>query len=392
MLDNSYLQYASPAQAKYLEAVIKHGSGREAAKYLGIHHSVVNRALSKIKAAAASSGYAPEADMTHPVPAPFFVKGTSTLYGEDGHVKQQWVKTAQKQEDLAESVREVFEGLAEPIKGMGKPIPAPKFSDDDILAVYPMGDPHFGMYAWAAEAGEDFDLDIAERITCSAIDRLVSSGGTATTGLLINLGDFFHADDSNNETPGHGNKLDVDTRYGKVLQVGMRTMIYCVQRLLSVHKNVVVWNMPGNHDPHAAWALAIGLQAYFHNEPRVQSDLPVCAYSYMRFGSNLIGAHHGDGAKGQDLPLVMAYDRKEDWGLTEHRVWHCGHIHHLTRKEFPGCTVETHRTLATKDAWHAMKGYRSGRDQNCILYHREYGEIQRTRCDLGMVQAVHLDS
>lgn len=88
----------------------------------------------------------------------------------------------------------------------------------------------------------------------------------------------------------------------------------------------------------------------------------------------------------QDLPLIMAADRKEDWGATMHRVWHCGHIHHKTAKEFPGCVVETHRTLAASDAWHAGKGYRSKRDLNAIVYHAEHGEIQRSRFDVGMME------
>jgi hypothetical protein len=48
--------------------------------------------------------------------------------------------------------------------------------------------------------------------------------------------------------------------------------------------------------------------------------------------------------------------------------------------------VETHRTLASTDAWHAGQGYRSEKDMNAIVYHRDHGEIQRTRFDMGMLQ------
>ena len=78
----------------------------------------------------------------------------------------------------------------------------------------------------------------------------------------------------------------------------------------------------------------------------------------------------------------MAADRPEDWGNTEFRHWMCGHIHHWTAKEHPGVIVETFRTLAGKDAWHAGKGYRSRRDMNCIVFHAKYGEIQRIKCDI----------
>jgi hypothetical protein len=43
------------------------------------------------------------------------------------------------------------------------------------------------------------------------------------------------------------------------------------------------------------------------------------------------------------------------------------------KKELRGCTVESLRTLAARDAWHHAKGYRSGRSMNVDVYHRELG-------------------
>jgi hypothetical protein len=82
----------------------------------------------------------------------------------------------------------------------------------------------------------------------------------------------------------------------------------------------------------------------------------------------------------------MAADRPQDWGLTTERHWYCGHIHHKDHdKEHPGVTIETFRTLAPKDAWHAGQGYRSGRDMHCIVHHREFGELERHRCGIAMI-------
>jgi hypothetical protein len=82
----------------------------------------------------------------------------------------------------------------------------------------------------------------------------------------------------------------------------------------------------------------------------------------------------------------MATDRAKDWGETKYRHWYCGHWHHLSRKEFPGCSVETFRTLAARDAWHSAHGYRAGRDMQLIVHHSQYGEIERHRADIAMVQ------
>jgi hypothetical protein len=49
--------------------------------------------------------------------------------------------------------------------------------------------------------------------------------------------------------------------------------------------------------------------------------------------------------------------------------------------------VESFRTLAPADAWSAGMGYRAGRDMFCIVHHRQYGEVERHRCDISMLEA-----
>jgi hypothetical protein len=249
-----------------------------------------------------------------------------------------------------------------------------------------MGDPHFGMYAWAADAGADFDLNIAERLTCAAIDRLVASGPAAGTALLLNLGDMFHADNQRNQT-NSGHQLDVDGRWAKVQKVGLMAMIHCIKRLLEKYPRVIFRINKGNHDGHSSYALALMLSCYFHNEPRVEVDLSPAVAWYYRFGKVLIGSTHGDTIKGKDMLSVMAADKPEEWGQTKHRHWYVGHVHHHDSKEYHGGTVEYFRTLASRDAWHQGQGYRAGRDMCMIVHHREHGEIERHRCDVGMLAA-----
>lgn len=318
--------------------------------------------------------------------APYIIKGVSTYFDAQGNQRGQWIKTRLDDEQRDKLVRAAVFAMSEPLRGMSPLTAAPPATDDDLLVVYPVGDPHFGMYAYADETGDDFDLDEAERITTGAVDRLVSTAPAAGTGYFLVLGDTTHADDSTNATPGHGHALDVDTRFGKVMRVTMRAMKWSVLRLLQKHAKVVVRFVAGNHDPHVATALSMIMEAYFENEPRVTVEGTAAAHNYIVFGRNLIGAHHGDRTKFADLPGVMAADRAADWGATEFRVWHCGHVHHDSVKEYPGCTVETHRTLASKDAWHAGKGYRSRRSMKAITYHREFGEVHRSTCDIAMLR------
>lgn len=386
-VDERLLEFATDKQRAYVEAINRLGGYRAAARELGVNNTTVRQMVQLLARRAALKGYSPAHDMTRTVPDGFKVKGVSTYYNKDGKPTGQWVKSKLDDARAEQILREFVASLAADIRGISPAADIPELSNADLLAVYPLGDPHFGMYAWGAETGEAFDTTEAERLTCGAIDRLIASAPPAEHAIILPLGDYFHADDSTSRTPNSGHALDVDTRWPKVLQAGLRAMLYCVQAALKKHQTVTVRIVKGNHDSHASFALALAVDAYFSNQPRVRVDLSPAAMWYYRFGKVLIGSTHGDQTKIADMLGIMAFDRAKDWGETKHRYWYLGHVHHQTQKEFPGVIVEQFRTLAARDAWHAGQGYRAGRDMTLIVHHKEHGEVERHRCDIGMLCA-----
>lgn len=390
LVDPKLKEWATPEQAARVDAINDAGGYRPAARVLGLrHYTSLLTMVHRLNARAARDGYAPEHDLTRTTAPGFRLKRASTLYVE-GKKRLQWViqepDKARAEAVMRAWVAELMESGG--ARGMCPITAAPAFSTDELLAVYGVGDPHFGMYSWAAETGDNFDLAEAERLTKGAIDRLVTSAPPARRALLLQAGDMFHADDSSNQTPASGHTLDVDTRYQKVMQVGIRAMVHCIRRLLEKHEQVDAWMLPGNHDPHSSFTLALCLDAYFTNEPRVKIDLSPSLFKYMRHGKVLIGAHHGHKVKSSEMPLLMAVDRPEDWGQTLHRYVYMGHIHHDTVKEVQGVRVESLRTLAGKDAWHSSMGYRAGRDMRLIVHHQLHGEIERHTCGASMLAPV----
>lgn len=385
MIDPQLASYATVRQLEYLEAVDLHGSNAKAAKALGVNRRGVDQSLSRLRAVAASKGYSPAHGMTRTVPDGFKVKGVSSLYNGKGELSAQWVKSTADADRQFEMLKEFALDLAEGVKGLAPIVKPPEHANADLMCVIPIGDPHFGMYAWAADAGADFDLDIADRLTRAAIDRLIASAPNAAVALLLNLGDMFHADNQRNQTQS-GHQLDVDGRWAKVQKVGLMAMIYCIDRLLEKYDRVIFRINKGNHDGHSSYALALMLSCYYHNEPRVEIDLSPAATWYFQFGKVLIGSTHGDTIKGKDMLSIMAADKPVEWGASTHRHWYVGHVHHHDSKEYHGGTVEYFRTLAARDAWHQGQGYRSGRDMCLIVHHREHGEIERHRVDAGMLK------
>lgn len=321
------------------------------------------------------------------VPAGHHVTKTTTRIDADGRVGMQYVTAkhdaAQREADMAAAWArhaEVYAGMG------GTECAGPEHTDEDLIALYPLGDPHIGMLAWSPETGENFDLKIATRELLTCVRLLVAGAPPAKHAIITNLGDFFHAQDNEQRTPGHGHKLDVDGRSSKVLDAGHALLRAIVDAALEKHEHVTIRNLPGNHDPQVAAGLAMWLRAVYEREPRVTVADAYASYQFDRFGCCLFGWAHGDGAKSDALPLLMANAEREAWGATTEHVWHTGHVHHLSTKEYTGCVVETHRTMAGKDHWHASKGYSAKRSLSVISYHREYGEVSRNRVGLERVR------
>lgn len=359
------------------------GNKQKAAINLGIPVGTLKHRLM----IAAQQGMAPEAGLSHPVAEGYTLKGYSHLTKTaDG--EPIWIKADADKERSVEKLREFISQLCEPVRNLSPLIPPPTIENSQLLSVYPIGDQHHGMYAEAEQTGVEYNTEVSARSLTTSVDFLCASAPSSGTALLLDVGDFHHANDSSNQTPASHHQMHVTASYGKVMQTGAMALVQCTLRLLEKHQNVVVWIMPGNHNPDAAFATALAMSFYFHNEPRVTVDLGNSAFKFMRFGKNLIASHHGDGPKFSNLPLIMAVDRPQDWAETEYRVWHCGHIHHKTVKEEPGCDIETHRTLAPSNSWDHKKGYRSKREMQRIDYHFNLGECNRQRCDAKMLEAM----
>jgi hypothetical protein len=381
MVDEGLLKYATYKQRCYLEAVEKYGSGLAAEKALGLGNDTVSKALRLLRRRAAEQGYSPQHNMIHEVPEGYKVKRVSSYYNREGKKTGQWVIATADHEDRIAAMLAQVEGARDdilPIVATTKSEPC----DQDLMTIYPVGDPHCGLYAWEDETGQSFDLKEFERVQCAAIDRLVDSVPRSAIALFNDKGDTTHANNNKNRTPRSGHELDVQGRHGEAMRMSVRVKRYQIAKMLTKHDQVILRIDPGNHDPEASQNLVLILEALYENEPRVTVITVSNPYWYYLFGKNLIGTCHGDGAKGKDLPGIMAQDARELWGLATYCVWFVGHVHHKDIKEYTGCTVEYMRTMAAPDYHSHSSGYRSRRTMEAITLHKTDAEVERHTCSL----------
>lgn len=342
-------------------------SGREIARRLERDDRYIQRII---------KGHKPTTpDAAHEAsPDGFRVKGVSTLYGKDGEVKIQWVKT--QEIDLLARIEAAAAAMAETLEPVG-PAPAPPEVDGKLLNLYTLTDSHVGMLAWSRETGEKWDLEIAEDVLSRVFIGMINSAPAAMTGIVNQLGDFLHFDGLVPMTPTSHNMLDADSRYQKVVEVAVRILRRVIDAALKKHAVVQVYMHEGNHDMSGSVWLRILFSALYENEPRVsvcKSPLPYAAFEH---GTSMIGFHHGHLAKKASLPLLFAARFSEMWGRTTKRYIHTGHLHHVDEKEYPGVKVVQHPTIASADAFAARGGWLSERQATCMTYHAEFGEVGR---------------
>ena len=320
------------------------------------------------------------------VPDGHATRGVSALVDADGRVVQQWIKTGadrDSREAMELAIHEAFDRHV----GYASLPPAPEYTNSALLTVYPIVDLHLGLYAWGRETGADYDTEIAARLLRDTVKNLVARSAPSQIGIVLDMGDYYHADDSRNQTKRSGNPLDVDTRYARVLQIGVELTVECIELALQKHDHVIYRKLPGNHDDETSLMLAIALAAWFRNEPRVTVDTDPGRFFKHTHGKVMIAATHGDMLRMGDMAGFMAANWPQDWGNTEFRYAYTGHVHHDRVKSGGGVRAESFNTLAAKDAWHAASGYVSSRSAVSITMHRDMGEIDRLTVNLPRVTA-----
>lgn len=365
--------FATERQLEYIDAILTYGGLHAASSALGIHRSTVGKAIAGLKIKAALQGHSPKHDMVHEVPNPFVVKGVSTYYNKEGKPTGQWVKSTLDQEAYQAALQAMADGITQSITPRA-PISPPTHTDTDLLTVYPLGDPHSGLYAWIKETGQHFDLAEYERINALAIDAIMTGSPRSHTALYIDLGDTTHASDDKKRTPGSGHYLDVSGRIVEAIESSFKLKAYHIDRLLEHHEKVIFRLNRGNHDPVTAVAISGMVRERYRLNERVTVVDPYNPYWYYEFGKVMIATAHGDGAKAPQIGPIMATDQAEMWGRTKHRHAFLGHVHHYKGEDFPGVTVQYFGTLAAPDWYSHHAGYRSPRKIKSITFHREHGE------------------
>ena len=378
-ITEKHLDYCvTDQQRKIVQMKLAKATWGEVAKETGIESGNGRESLRAVKRRAAAAGYSPEHDMNKEAPEGYKLTGVSTLYNADGNVTAQWVKS---KSDQARQLEILIESLEQGSTGYKpfKRTPKPKHNDSDLLTLITITDFHLGMYAWAAETSEAWDITISRDVFLNAVQDMIDGSPQSGTGLLNQLGDFLHFDSLDAVTPSSGHLLDSDTRYGKIVELSIEVMTQAVLMMLKRFEKVVVVQAEGNHDMAGSVWMRKHVKQVFKNEPRVEvidNEFPYYAYLH---GEVMLGFHHGHKVRLAQLHKLFASEPRfrEMWGQAKNTYIHTGHYHHERVVEDGGAISEQHPTLSSRDSYATRGGWVSQRGAKAITYSKTEGEIHR---------------
>jgi hypothetical protein len=325
--------------------------------------------------------------MTKTVPEGYRIKGVSTLYGDDGALKLQWVKSQVDPEAMRAAIDAALRVMGESIP-RAKPVKAPGHCVEHLLSCYVITDYHLGMLSWHEETGADWDTAIAEDLLVAWFESAIAKAEPAKRAVLAQLGDFLHWDGLDAVTPASKHLVDADTRFQKLVRVGIRALRRVIAMLLAKHDHVHLVMAEGNHDPASSIWLREWFAVLYENEPRITVDLSPDPYYCVEHGQTALFFHHGHKRKPSNVDAVFVAKFREVFGRTKFAYAHMGHMHHIDQRETNLMVVEQHRTLAAPDAYASRGGWISGRDAQVITYHVKRGEVSRARVSYDMLQEV----
>lgn len=284
----------------------------------------------------------------------------------------------------------------------------PRFEplDGNLLVLDP-ADVHIGKLCVATETGYRYDSAVAEHRLVEG-SRLLMKRGVANgcTHVLVVIGNDIAHIDTPRRTTTSGTPQDTDGSLFTIHRAAQAAYLRIVRMALEMGLETHVIFNPSNHDWVLGFSIAQVVRAWFAEHPNVHvSEYAVSERhrKYLRFGDNLIGLTHGDGAKESDLSSIMLTEARTHMAEVRHCYWYVHHYHHKVRKalgvrplarekdhigmtvvrggagamEGDNVVVEYVRSPSPPDGWHDRNGYLNRQAVEAFIHSPSDGQIMR---------------
>ena len=242
-------------------------------------------------------------------------------------------------------------------------------------------DIHINKLCSAFETNEEYNSQIAVKRVKDGVSGIIkkASGFDIDKIILIVGNDVLNTDNAKNQTT-KGTQQDTHLKWFDAFLMAKQLYIDIIQTLLAIADLEVVYNV-SNHDEMSGFFLMDSLYSWYNEHPNINFNRSPSHRKYTTYGKNLIGTTHGDGAKQNDLPLLMCHEASQHWHECKHRYWFTHHVHHKTSKDIMSVQIESLRSPSPADSWHHKSGYQhSPLAIEGFIFHKELGQVARLTC------------
>jgi hypothetical protein len=295
---------------------------------------------------------------------------------------QQWIQYAPKKggEIKEDSIKVLHSNFIEDVKKYS--FNYPKFSRSKIkdghCLVFDAADIHLGKICSSFETGETYNSQIAIQRVRTGLNGIIqkSKGWEIDKVIFIAGNDILHVDNAKSTTTS-GTGQDTDQMWYDNFLMAKSLLVEIIETLLTIADVEVVFN-PSNHDFTHGFMLLDSVSSWFHKCKQVSFDNDMRHRKYTKYGKNIIGSTHMDGAKVDKLHGLMAEEASEFWHECKHRYIYGHHIHHKTAKDIFSVCIETLRSPSGTDGWHHRNGFQfAPKAVEGFIHHKEHGQVAK---------------
>lgn len=403
--------YATDRQAEYIDAILEHGSVRKAANHLGISRGTINSAIERVREKQAAAANEDPA-ITEAVRAGGLKDSRHLSHfwkivkDENGNGYSLFIKNPHTGDKVAitDLVREAIEGAstATPLA-----LSPRRESAGEHLLVIDLADVHFLKLAVKTETGYEYNRNVARHRVIEGTKALLRAAEPwGVRQILFVLGNDILHTDSPRSTTTSGTFQDTD---GTLFQ-GFCDASLALKEAIDAASEVAdvdLLHCMSNHDWLVGWSLSQTIAAHYRaSGGRVRAtdyNLAESHRKYYRFGNNLLGFTHGDGAKEESLYALMVHEARQHISECPNLYWYLHHVHHKIRKnrgefvhvkekdhigmtavmsgtpavEGSHINIEYVRSPTPPDGWHDRNGYVNRQAVECFIHHPEMGAKAR---------------
>lgn len=229
--------------------------------------------------------------------------------------------------------------------------------------VFPISDLHLGMLSEKNVTGNNYNIQIAEKLYYNTINDVLSETADKDFEKIFFVigNDFLNADNIFNTTT-KGTQQDNSNMWHTVVDKAIEMCINGINRLLEKSKVDVIY-VPSNHDYHTMYGVVNVLKAYYRNTKDVNILGDPSERKYVKYGNTMMCFSHD--MKIDRALEIMTTEAKDIWCKSFRCILFLGHLH-TQMSYMPKGSLEIYRlpTISGWSRWSNQQGYIQNEKKN----------------------------